>query len=149
MQKNDNAIIATSEESVQKFQLVNLDSGTIPDLQDAKEIPFDLMSDYWTPEKEGESKRLVFDSIRTRLVKDIQSDDTIELDCAFFFEQTNGQIKTVCNGSKRLVGVIESYKIQRGTALLITYMGKKRNKSNSFFSDIWSVRPLIINVQSK
>lgn len=147
MQKNE--ISTEVVEAQQKFELVNLDSGVLPDLSDAKEIPFDLMSDYWTPDKEGESKRLIFDSIRTRLVRDMQTDDTLELDCAFFFEQVNGQVKTVCNGSKRLVGVIESYKIQRGTALLITYMGKKRNKSNSFLSDIWSVRPLIINVKSK
>lgn len=142
--------VALSETGTHALSVINLDKGVIPDLNAMTAMPFDLMSDYWTPEKAGESKRLVFDSIRSRMVKDMQTGEPVELECAFFFERSgDGEVKTVCNGSRRLVGVIEGYDIQRGAPMLITYMGKQKNRTNSFFSDIWSVKPLIINVQSK
>lgn len=148
--KENSSLAVQEPKRTLPLAVVNLDNGMIPDLSNAKEVPFDLMSDYWTPETPGESKRLVFDSIRMRGVKDMNSDNTIDLECAFFFEQgEKGEVKTICNGSRRLVGVIESYNIERGTPLLVTYKGKKKNATNSFFSDIWSVKPLIINVESK
>ena len=144
------AVAVNDNAGHQGLSVVDLGKGTIPDLSKAATMPFDLMSDYWTPEKVGESKRVVFDTVRTRMVKDMQTGEPIELECAFFFERSpEGQVKTVCNGSKRLLGVIESYDIQRGAPMLITYMGKQKNRTNSFFSDIWSIKPLIINVQSK
>ena len=143
-------IAVSQSEPSQGLSVINLEKGVIPDLRNAKTMPFDLMSDYWTPEKAGESKRLVFDTVRTRMVKDMQTGEPIELECAFFFERSDaGEVRTVCNGSKRLIGVIESYDIQRGAPMLITYMGKQKNRTNSFFSDIWSVKPLIINLESK
>jgi hypothetical protein len=110
------------------------------------------MADYWTPEDKGESKRLFFDKIATRPVKDIQNEDvTIELECAFFLEQTtdnkgNVEVKSISNGSKRLVGALVANKIQRGTPLLITYLGKKKNSTNTFQSDSWSIKPLTISI---
>lgn len=130
------------------LQSFDINNG-FPDLKDATEIPMDLMSDYWTPEKPGESKKVFFDSIRERLVRDQQNPDIlIELPCAYFFEpDANGQVKTISNGSKRLVGVIEAYNIPRGTPLLLTYLGKKKNATNSYSSDQWSVKPLRLNIQ--
>jgi hypothetical protein len=131
------------------MQVVDLTQG-LPDLSESKELPFDLMADYWTPTEKGESKRMFFDKIAIRQVKDMQTDALIELECAFFLEQTTEggkvQVKTVSNGSKRLVGAIVANEIQRGTPLLVTYMGKKKNNSNNFQSDIWSIKPLIINI---
>jgi hypothetical protein len=147
-QSKEIAVLETSQQG--PLTVINLDNGMVPDLNNAQALPFDLMSDYWTPEKPGESKRLIFDSIRPRNVKDMQTGEVIQLDCAFFFERTDGgEIRTVCNGSKRLVGVIEGYEMQRGAAMLVTYLGKQKNRTNSFFSDIWSVKPLVINIQSK
>ena len=151
MKSSTSKELAVTEPSGSRgLSVLNLEKGVIPDLKNMQTMPFDLMSDYWTPEKAGESKRLVFDTVRTRMVKDMQTGEAIELDCAFFFERSDeGQVKTVCNGSKRLIGVIEAYNIQRGAPMLITYMGKQKNRTNSFFSDIWSVKPLIINIESK
>lgn len=138
--------VETTESGI---QIVDLTKG-LPDLSESKELPFDLMADYWTPTEKGESKRMFFDKIAMRQVKDIQTDALIELECAFFLEQTTEggktQVKTVSNGSKRLVGAIVANEIQRGTPLLVTYMGKKKNNSNNFQSDIWSIKPLIINI---
>lgn len=131
------------------LQVVDLTQG-LPDLTESKELPFDLMADYWTPEAKNESKRLFFDKIALRLVKDMNTDATIELECAFFLEQTveNGkkQVKTVSNGSKRLVGALQANNIQKGTPLLVTYKGKKKNASNNFQSDDWSIKPLIVEI---
>lgn len=126
---------------------VDVTNGNLPDLSDAKEFPLDLMSDYWTPDNKGESKRVFFDSIRNRNVLDQQSGEIIELPCAFFYEKTGDDVKTISNGSKRLVGIFEGGQISRGTPLLITYMGKKKNATNGFQSDTWSVKPLLLSIK--
>lgn len=131
-------------------QAIDVNSGNLPDLEDADELPLDLMSNYWSPALPGETKRVFFDSIKTRAVQDQQNPEVvIDLPCAYFFEKVkdkNGvpEIKTISNGSKRLVAAIENNNIQRGTPLVIEYLGKKRNATNSFSSDDWSVKPLIL-----
>lgn len=129
------------------LMVIDVSTGHLPDLEDAVEIPLDIMSDYWTPEKAGESKRVYFDCIKHRKVLDQQNPEiVIDLPCAHFYEKINGDVKTISNGSKRLVGALEANNIQRGTALLVTYLGKKKNASNSFHSDQWSIKPLIVKV---
>lgn len=144
--QNTNIALVKSQTSI-PMESIDINKG-FPDLTNAQEVPMDLMSDYWTPEKAGESKKVFFDSIRERLVRDQQDPNVlIELPCAYFFEpDTEGKAKTISNGSKRLVGVIEAFGIQRGTPLLITYLGKKKNASNQYHSDQWSVKPLILNI---
>lgn len=118
---------------------------TLPNLAEAKELAFDLMSSYWTPEAAGESKLCFFLKIDTRDVLDQSSGEIISLECAFFLEQkADGERSQISNGSKRLVGAILAAGIQPGTPLKITYKGKKRNRTNQFMSDDWSVKPLII-----
>lgn len=121
-------------------------NGVLPDLSTAEVMPFDLMADYWTPEKPMESKRVFFQKIDTRMVLDQQTQEIIELECAFFTEVTTEGARTVSNGSKRLVGSLQASNIQKGNPLLITYLGKKSNRTNGFKSDNWSVKPLKINI---
>jgi hypothetical protein len=133
---------ATKTES--GFQVVDLQT-SIPSLNDAQVAPVDLMSDYWTPEQSGETKRMYFVRIAPRNVVDQQDPSkVIPLDCAFFLENSNGEVKSVSNGSKRLVGALESINAQNGMPFEIKYLGKKRNKSNAFSSDNWSIKPLMI-----
>lgn len=120
-------------------------NGSLPDLSKAEEIKVDLMADYWTPELEGESKRVFFSHIAPRQVLDQQSGEVIELECAHFIEQTKDGLKTISNGAKRLVGALENCNIKQGTPLLLTFLGKKKNSTNNFKSDMWSVKLLKIN----
>lgn len=125
----------------------DLTGENLPNLNNAKELPFDLMADYWTPENEGESKRMFFDKIGIRDVADQESGEVFQLECAYFLEQqANGELKPISNGSRRLVGAITANNIKRGTALQIKYLGKKKNATNQFKSDQWSIKPLIVNI---
>lgn len=130
------------------FDLTNT-SQPLPDLSTADEIPLDLMSDYWTPENIGESKRVYFVKLDTVPAIDQQSGEEIELECAFFLERDEkGLIKQIRNGSKKLVAAMIINNTQKGAALKITYMGKKRNRTNANYSDNWSVLPLSVNLPS-
>jgi hypothetical protein len=146
LKKNNEVAITRNDNSV-PLSVVDVTNGNLPDLTDAKEFPLDLMSDYWTPETRGESKRVFFDSVRNRKVIDQQSGEIIELPCAFFYEKKGEDVKTISNGSKRLVGIFEGGDFERGTPFLITYLGKKKNATNGFQSDTWSVKPLIITIK--
>jgi hypothetical protein len=146
---NENLPVHDPGENNMALQAFNPDS--LMDLSAAVAAPVDLMSDYWTPVNVGESRRVYFDRIQPMGVQDQASGDIIYMDCAFFYWQENpGQpYKQIRNGSKRLVGAITSFNIQRGTPLEIRYAGKKRNSTNPFLSDNWSITPLQVNVSTK
>lgn len=124
----------------------------LPDLDGADIMPIDLMSDYWTPEMPGEAKRVVFVKLDTSPVRDVNDPEvTHDLACAYFLEKTEkGEIRQIRNGSKRLVGALETVIAQgmvgQGTPLLVTFLGKKQNRTNSFKSDNWSIKPLKLNI---
>jgi len=148
--KTDAAAVETRRENnIQNALLNPVDfNEDLPDLDEAAEIPFDLMSDYWTPENRGETKRVFFDCLQMRQVLDQATGEVIDLLSAYFYEKVDGQIKRISNGSKRLVGIFEGGAIKQGTPLQITYLGKKKNATNQFHSDMWSVKPLLIKVKS-
>lgn len=150
MQENE---LVVSSESPFEVQTVDL-NGNLPSLKDAQELPIDLCGNYWTPEMPGESKRVFFVEVKPQKVLSAQgTGELIDLDCAVFAEQNEeGALITVTNGSRRLVGILEQYVneglIKRGTPLKITFMGKRKNKTNSYSSDNWSVKPLRINLST-
>lgn len=131
-------------------QSFDLKSGIVPNLhEDAKELPIDLSSSYWTPEKEGDSKRCFFQRVENSIYTDEKTGETLELPCVILVSQNEkGDLTTIRNGSKRLVATIEDAvsagRIEEGTPLIITYLKKEKNSTNSFMSDRWSVKPLII-----
>jgi hypothetical protein len=127
-------------------------AGELPNLSEAKVLPADLTSEYWTPEREGEFKLCFFQEIKNSTYTDEKTGETIELPCVVILEQkANGVLSTVRNGSKRLVASLEDAihagKISTGTPLKIEYVGKQKNATNAFQSDRWSVKPLVFNVQ--
>ena len=119
-------------------------NGTLPDLKTATAGPLELAGEYWSPEKEGETRRMFFNEIRQETTIDQQGND-IELSVAYFVEMRGGDMVPVRQASRRLVAVLENFKVQPGTPLEITYKGKQKNKTNSFMSDHWSVKPLIVS----
>lgn len=139
------------KENEMKLPVADLTKCNLPNLDNAQEMPVDLCGNYWTPEMPGEYKRVFFVEIKQQMV--LSANDTgelIPLDCAIFIENKDGVLNTISNGSRRLVGILEQHivggAISNGTPLKITYMGKRRNKTNSFSSDNWSVIPLRIEL---
>lgn len=129
------------------MQIASLDVMDIGQLDSAETAPVDLMSDYWTPENIGDFKRVIFDRIGVTPVL-AEGGEILDLECAFFFVNDKGAFKQLRNGSKRLVGALQAYDIKRGAALEIKYMGKKQNRINSFKSDNWSIKPLVLNAKA-
>lgn len=144
--ENTGQLATVNESSLQPISIDDIDA-----LDAAQAAPVDLMSDYWSPEMQGEFKRVIFDRIEITPVKDQATDQILELECAYFFEKdrNTNTVKRIRNGSKRLVGALQSFNIAQGTPLEIRYLGKKTNKTNQFKSDNWQVKPLIVNVTPK
>ena len=112
----------------------------VPELDNYEPAGLDMCPEYWTPEQEGESRRMAFVCVAPRRMQSADNpDDYIELECAIFVQPVGAAHRLVANGSKRLVGVFEGDAVAPGTPFEITYLGKRKNSSNSFQSDSWSV----------
>ena len=113
----------------------------VPNLEtDYEPTSIDLQQEYWTPTDPGDSKRAFFWGIENRKCRDEKTDEEIELPCVILVVQDeDGNLKSVANGSKRLVGIFESNDLEQETPVEITFKGKKKNKTNSNSSDTWSV----------
>ena len=118
-------------------EIMKLDE--IPDLREYEVASVDLSYDYWTPEKEGESRRVYFMGVQAMNVPDHNDPEKIvSLDCAVFLQTSpDGDHKTVVNASVRLRSIVE--RLDPQTPVQITYRGKKKNRSNGNMSDQWSV----------
>ena len=147
--ENISSALVKQEQSSGLIQTFDMSNG-IPDMDQLDVAPLDLMANYWTPENPGEKKKLLFDRIADREIIDQKTGEVIQLPCAFFYEQVgvgaDKKIQQISNGSKRLVGAIEANHIKQGSALEITYLGKKKNLKNEFKSDNWSIKPLILKL---
>ncbi len=140
-ENTDIVVVSPARGSI--INVVDLSTEEFPDLDTAEVAPIDLMSEYWTPKSAGEQKRVVFDRFGDMEVLDQKTNQPQNLPCAFFYEKQDGHIRCVSNGSKRLVGALQNMHIAQGTLLLIEYLGKKKNSTNSNMSDDWSVKPLV------
>lgn len=135
--------IMETTNAIQKVDFANL-----PDLSTATPEPVEMSGEYWTPEEVGETRRLFFFGLNIENVVDMESGENRELPVVQFVESDGkGGVRSVRNGSRRLVGIFESFaqNIRQGDAFEIVYLGKKKNKNNSFKSDNWSVKRLNFN----
>lgn len=123
---------------------VDVFSGKMPDLSKAEAAPLELTGEYWSPEREGEVRRMFFNEVRIEKTADMQSGSDIDLPVAYFVEVREGKNIVVRQASRRLTAVFEAFvdRIEPGTPFEITYLGKRKNKTNQFMSDHWSVKPL-------
>ena len=126
-----------------KMVMADLDSGELPDLDSTPTAPLDFASEYWTPENQGEARNMFFSHIDNALVTDEKTGDQLTLPTAHFFWKKGNDIVSVRNASKRLLAALTNGGVQRGMGLEITYLGKKKNSTNAFLSDNWSVKPKI------
>ena len=136
-----------------EIEKTNLDLAKVTDLPNLHEItpsPREMSSEYWTPEEADEYKVGVVVEIREESYTNDETGETIDLPCIIMLSQAkDGSFSTIRNGSKRLVATIEnaitSGEIVYGrTPIRISYQGKKRNKTNAFSSDRWSVKSLVV-----
>ena len=110
----------------------------VPDLSSYEQESIDLSYEYWTPEKEGEARRMFYMGMQVMTVPDHNdSGKMVELECAVFAEANGDDIRTVVNASVRLKSIVEQLSVQQ--PVQITYRGKKKNRSNGNMSDQWSV----------
>ena len=118
----------------------------LPDLAKAEVAPAELLGDYWTPENVGESKRVFYLGLDEQSVIEPATGEDRPLRIVKFLEKQGDDIRTIRNGSARLVGLFEQFSanIQVGSPFLITYLGKKKTNTGKF-ADNWSVKPLIVN----
>lgn len=128
---------------------VDLMGDELPDLDEGEIIPLNMVSNYWTPETPGENKRVYFDCLQMEFFKQQggEEDEVIELEAAYFFQKVNGVQVKFCNASTRLVAEIKKNHIQRGMPILITFMGKKKNSTNQYKSDMWAINPIRIKIR--
>ncbi len=124
------------------LELIKLQN--VPSLIGCEIESADLACEYWTPEKEGESKRVYFMGVQAMEVPDHNNPDKmVELDSAVMLEeQADGSFSTIVNGSIRLRSILE--RLEPPKAVQITYRGKKKNRSNGNMSDNWSVVTLVV-----
>lgn len=123
----------------------------LPNLHIVEVSPRELSSEYWTPEKEGEYRVGLLLEVKEENYTNEKTGETISLPCMVMLSQNEDlTFSTIRNGSKRLVATVESA-VESGevifgqTPVKITYTGKQKNKTNSFISDKWSVKPLILS----
>lgn len=125
-----------------QIAIVDTTTGNLPDLDSMAVLPVDLVGVYWTPENVGEFKRVVFTGIEKQMFASLENPDIeVEKEVAVFQENLNGAWTRVSNASSRLVSAIRSKPVN--TCFIITYNGKKKNQTNAFLSDTWSVKYLM------
>ena len=139
MAKETTSAVAQQSQDLATFR-------NLPDLSKAEVNPVELSGEYWSPESEGETKRVFFAGLAEENVLEMETGENRTLVVAKFVEQKDGKLRAVRNGSRRLVGIFEQFAnaVKPGDAFEITYLGKKKNSTNSFKSDNWSVKPLVI-----
>lgn len=134
--------VTTPNAGIFSNSMVSLDSPDfIPDIDSEETVQIELAQNYWTPDQIGESKAGVFMGVKlqTRIDPDTGEEED-PLPTANFLTKENGTVTSFTNASKILLGIMQD--VPEGAAVRITYMGKKKNKNNSYSSDNWSVKPL-------
>lgn len=134
--------------STTDLSLVNLNE--LPNLHEVEASPRELSSEYWTPENENDYKVGVIIEVKEETYVNEESGEAIVLPCVIMLSQnTDKTFSTIRNGSKRLVATVQNALENKDvvvgqTPVKITYLGNQKNKTNSFKSDRWSVKPLIL-----
>lgn len=135
-----------AEKAMQPMASGQIILANLPDLSKAQVAPTELLGDYWTPEAPGETKRVFFIGFDTQSVIEQATGESRDLTIVKFLEKQGEELRTIRNGSARLVGVFEQFakEVKAGDPFQITYLGKKKTNTGKF-ADSWSVKPLILN----
>ncbi len=123
-------------------QTLNIDphANTWSDLEKVKVKPLNLDVEYWRPEVEGESKTLVFMELREGdSIPDFNDpENVVEKDCAYLVEKQGDSLQVIRTGSRRLVTASRNFMI--GDVYQITFMGKRKNRTNNNLSNFFAIQ---------
>lgn len=125
---------------------------SLPDLAKAEESIISFSPEYLDVDalEKGWSMRCFYLGIQDRSGLDVVTGEIKNLRCVLLAAQEKEGIKVYESAARTLVGTLEE-KEKRGlitpkeTALKITFLGKKKNKTNQFSSSKWDIRLLYIN----
>jgi hypothetical protein len=139
-----------SEKQIKKSRLDT--QNTLPDLAQCKKHFVPLSVQYWSPQDEGEEKLVYVHSVGMHDVPDLDTGEIKALECVMLIEKQGNIVMRYINAGRVLVGnikdAIKRDEIIPGTTLTpisITYVGKKKNRSNAHISNVWQIIPLISN----
>lgn len=125
----------------------------LPSIQKTEAANIPLQVEYWSPEADGESKRGWILGVEHQEVADLETGELKLLESVLFVEETaDGKRARFFNASRILVANVKAA-IYRGeivpasllTPVKITYLGKKKNRSNQKMSGRWEILPLVVN----
>jgi hypothetical protein len=131
------------------------EASDLPSLVDTKAAPVPLSVEYWSPENEGDSKRGWILGIEVLQVPDMETGEIKDMESVLFVEEgPDGKKSRYYNAGKVLVANVKDA-INRGeiipasilTPVQITYLGQKKNRSNSRLSKRFEILPLIVSQQ--
>lgn len=107
-------------------------------------VELELAGNYWTPEKEGEYKDVIFDGLSEREKLDDSGEGTGEFTTSvnFYTMNNEGAVTHISNATARLVGIFNDARFEKGMSFRVTYLGKKDSRTSQFKYDDWSVKPL-------
>lgn len=148
--QNDSNALEGLQKSQTNINVDNLNEDVLTQLTTANRKPINLEPQYWSPEGEGEQKRLIYLGCKMSEIPSFD-DPNIMIDkmTAHFLEvrqepnEETGELEVkgnvIVNASSRLVcfllnpsnGVIE------GNVYDVIYTGKKKNKTNNNMSARW------------
>ncbi len=125
---------------------------SLPDLNQAEESIISFSPEYLDVDaiEKGWSIRCFYLGIEEREQLDAATGEAKNLRCVLLAAQEKEGIKVYESAARALVGTREE-KEKRGlitpkeTALKITFLGKKKNKTNGFSSAKWDIRLLYVN----
>ena len=129
---------------------------SLPDLNQAEESVISFSPEYLDVDaiEKGWSIRCFYLGVEEREQLDAATGEAKNLRCVLLAAQEKEGIKVYESAARALVGTLEE-KEKRGlitpkeTALKITFLGKKKNKTNGFSSAKWDIRLLYVNAPAK
>jgi len=116
---------------------------SLKQLSKAKRKPIGAMPLFWSPEKKGEEKRVIF----LEIAKDFEIPDynnmkkTVQKDVVAFLEVREEKAHLLTCASTRLVSFFKSTG-KKGDAYEVVFVGKLKNKTNNNLSNHFEIFPV-------
>lgn len=156
--RNENSAIIGAGETRLPFATAGgngtgVSNDQIERIMKSQKLDFDMKGDYWSPEKPGERKRLVFQHlVKGEMVANkfgADPDEKIPVDAAYFVDlyEENGAYKQrmLRSCATVIVSFIERNNVPKHAVLDIEYKGKKKGERYMF--DDFKFIPVPVNFE--